>query len=67
MLPLEEGRFKGSKGGDKGLIRGGGGQQEKMGVFVDESNRIVLQNWPCPQINVQLVALFSVLVPFGKG
>ncbi len=40
---------------------------KKMGVFVDESNRVIFQNWPCPQINMQLVALFSILVPFGRG
>ncbi len=40
---------------------------KKMGVFVDESNGVVFQNWPCPQINVQFVALFSILVPFGRG
>jgi hypothetical protein len=40
---------------------------KKMGVLVDESNGIVFRNQPCPQINVQLVALFSILVPFGRG
>ncbi len=41
MLPPKEGRLEGLKSGDKGLLRGGGGQREKMGVFVDTSNRIV--------------------------
>ncbi len=43
------------------------GNVKKMGVFVGESNGIIFQNWPCPQINVQLVALFSILVTFGRG
>ena len=38
-----------------------------MGVFVDESNGIIFRNRPCPSIKVQLVALFFILVPFGRG
>ena len=43
------------------------GAVKKMGVFVDASKGIILQNLSWPQIRVQLFALFSFLVPLGRG
>jgi hypothetical protein len=43
------------------------GAVKKMGVMVDTSKGMVFLNAPCSQIRVQLFALFSILVPFGRG
>jgi hypothetical protein len=43
------------------------GEVKKMGVFVDASKGMVLRNAPCPQMRVQLLAVFSILVPCGRG
>ncbi len=43
------------------------GAVKKMGVLVNTSKGMVFLNAPCPQIWVQLFALFSILVPFGRG
>ena len=39
----------------------------KMGVLVVASNRIVLEYLPYSHKRTQLCALFSILVPFGRG
>ncbi len=39
----------------------------KMGVLVPASKGIVLEYLPCPHKRMQLCALFSILVPFGRG
>ncbi len=39
----------------------------EMGVLVPASNGIVLEYLPCPHKRTQLCALFSILVPFGRG
>ena len=43
------------------------GAVKKMGVLVDPLKRMVFLNTPCRQIRVRLFALFSILVPFGRG
>ena len=44
-----------------------GGNVWKMGALVAALNRIVLEYLPCPHKRTQLCALFSILVPFGRG
>jgi hypothetical protein len=67
MLPPKEGSLECHEGGGKGLYTEVMGEVKKMGMFVDASKGMVLRNAPCPQMRVQLLAVFSILVPCSRG